>query len=73
METKIFNQDGKVIINVPALAVAYTTDEAFKLVKLLKKHIKEANEYKKNIQLLESLPKNKNVITASKNKRWKRK
>lgn len=47
METKIFNQDGKVIINVPALAVAFDTDEAFKLMKLFKKHIKEADEYKK--------------------------
>lgn len=47
METKIFNQDGKVIINVPALAVAFTTDEAFKLMKLFKKHIKEADEYKR--------------------------
>ena len=45
METKIFNQDGKVIINVPALAVAFTTDEAFRLMKLFKKHIKEADEY----------------------------
>lgn len=45
METKIFNQEGKVIINVPALVVAFTTDEAFKLMMLFKKHIKEADEY----------------------------
>ncbi len=45
METKIFSQNGQVIINVPALAVAYTPGEAFQLVKLLKKHIKEADEH----------------------------
>lgn len=50
-ETKIFNQDGKVIINVPALAVAFTTDEAFKLMKLFKKHIRQADLYNKRQEM----------------------